>query len=98
MLRPPHPATRNAPSKVLYTYPAGGVKSLSQLSKRHVEVVALVAHGMSNREIGKCLGIKENTVKNHLAVLYEAVGIPRRDQGASPRVMLAKWYWNRSTH
>jgi DNA-binding NarL/FixJ family response regulator len=35
------------------------------LTARELQVLRLVAHGMSNREIGEELFISENTVKNH---------------------------------
>ena len=36
------------------------------LTARELQVLRLVAHGMSNREIGEELFISENTVKNHI--------------------------------
>jgi DNA-binding CsgD family transcriptional regulator len=35
------------------------------LSKREQDVVRGVAEGLSNREIGRCLGLTEHTVKNY---------------------------------
>lgn len=53
------------------TYPAG-------LSDRHVEVLELVAEGLSNAEIGKKLLITENTVKSHFATMAQKTGIRDR--------------------
>lgn len=41
--------------------------SSDKLSKREVEVLTLVAKGMSNREIAKRLFISEKTARNHVA-------------------------------
>lgn len=37
-----------------------------RLSAREMEVLALVAEGQGNKEIGEQLSISERTVKNHL--------------------------------
>ena len=43
-------------------------------SVREVEVLALVARGMSNREIAEALVLAESTVKRHLANAYPKLG------------------------
>lgn len=53
------------------THPAG-------LSGREVEVIALVAKGMTNREIGARLGISEKTVTNHLTHIFTKAEIDNR--------------------
>jgi DNA-binding CsgD family transcriptional regulator len=45
---------------------------------REVEVLALVARGMSNREIAEALVLAESTVKRHLANAYEKMGVHSR--------------------
>lgn len=48
------------------------------LTKRELEVVSLVADGMSNRDISACLKLSEHTVKNHLFHIFEKLGISSR--------------------
>jgi two-component system nitrate/nitrite response regulator NarL len=48
------------------------------LAKREGEVANLVAEGMSNREVGKKLGLSEHTVSNYLFRVYEKLGISSR--------------------
>jgi DNA-binding NarL/FixJ family response regulator len=56
---------------------------LAKLSIREQEVLAAVAAGASNREIGDRLGITENTVKVHLHNLTEKLGVRNRQQAAA---------------
>lgn len=53
------------------------------LSSRETEVLALVAKGMTNREIGEHLHIAENTVKNHLRNILEKLQLSNRAQAAA---------------
>ena len=50
------------------------------ISEREYEVLCLLAAGHSNREIAQRLFISPNTVKTHLAHLYEKLGVSRRTQ------------------
>jgi len=50
------------------------------LSHRELEVLKLLSEGKSNREIGKCLGIAEGTVKNHLTRILVQIGARDRLQ------------------
>lgn len=52
-------------------------KSLN-LSKRQLEIIELVKQGKTNKEIGAALFISENTVKYHLKVIYNTLGIDNR--------------------
>jgi DNA-binding NarL/FixJ family response regulator len=49
-----------------------------QLTPREGEVLALVAKGMSNPEIGKRLFIGEATVKTHLLKIFAKLGVDDR--------------------
>ncbi|HEY8487224.1 MAG TPA: response regulator transcription factor [Limnochordales bacterium] len=42
----------------------------SQLTPRELEVVRLLASGLSNEEISRRLVISEHTVKNHISSIY----------------------------
>jgi len=48
------------------------------LTPREIEVVRLVAKGMTNKEIATQFGIADGTVKIHLHNIYEKLGINRR--------------------
>jgi len=48
------------------------------LTAREVEVLRLVAKGLSNREIGRVLGRTEGTVKVHLKNIHEKLGVEDR--------------------
>lgn len=45
---------------------------------RELEVLQLIARGLSNKEIGRHLGIGEGTVKNHVKALLGKLGEPTR--------------------
>ena len=63
------------------------------LTKREIEMVALLAEGKSNATIASELGIALKTVQNHLNHAYEKIEPPA---WGDPRVYLASWYWKRS--
>jgi DNA-binding NarL/FixJ family response regulator len=48
------------------------------LSAREIEVLALVSHGASNREIAQQLHISEATVKSHLIHIFGKLGVDDR--------------------
>ena len=53
-------------------------RGCSLLSKREEEVVALVADGLTNRQISEQLKLSEHTVKNYLFKVFEKLGISTR--------------------
>ena len=55
------------------------IKSLG-VSPREFETLELLAAGLSNKEIARKLGVSPNTVKTHLARLYEKLGAARRTE------------------
>ena len=50
------------------------------LTAREHEILALIAEGLSNREIGEKLFVSENTVKTHSSRLFEKMEVNRRIQ------------------
>jgi ATP/maltotriose-dependent transcriptional regulator MalT len=48
------------------------------LSSREIEVLTLVARGVSNKIIGKDLRISEATVKTHLLHIFAKLGVDDR--------------------
>ncbi|MFN8653769.1 MAG: helix-turn-helix transcriptional regulator [Gemmatimonadales bacterium] len=67
--------------------PAGGpfqrderkVESLG-LTPRELEILELIAEGLSNREIALRLAVSENTVKTHSSRVFDKLGARRRTQ------------------
>jgi DNA-binding NarL/FixJ family response regulator len=56
--------------------------SAQRLTARQREVAALLAKGISNKEIARTLNIKEGTVKLHLASIFRTLGVSNRTQAA----------------
>jgi DNA-binding CsgD family transcriptional regulator len=50
------------------------------VTPRELEILTLIAEGLSNREIGQRLFVSENTVKTHSANLFAKLGARRRIQ------------------
>lgn len=50
------------------------------LSKRELEVLQLMAEGLSNKEIGQRLFISVSTIKTHSNNLFEKMNVDRRTQ------------------
>jgi DNA-binding NarL/FixJ family response regulator len=48
------------------------------LSTRQVEVLTLVARGLSNKEIGEKLVISPKTAGNHVEHIYAKIGVSQR--------------------
>lgn len=68
---------------VLTTQPfAVNEERLRELSitKRELEILELIAQGMSNREIAEKLFVSENTVKTHSSRLFDKLHAKRRTQ------------------
>jgi len=55
---------------------------LSDLTRRELEVLRLIASGMSNKEIGDSLTITEKTVKTHVSHVLDKLGFADRTQAA----------------
>lgn len=53
------------------------------LSSREVQILALVARGLSNREIGGTLNISGHTAANHIRSILRKTGCANRTQAAS---------------
>lgn len=55
---------------------------VSTLTPRRLEVLRLVAKGLTNREIGNVLGISSYTVKAHIAGVLETLDLTNRTEAA----------------
>jgi DNA-binding CsgD family transcriptional regulator len=51
-----------------------------RITPRELEILKLIAQGMSNREIAAKLYVSENTVKTHSSRVFDKLGARRRTQ------------------
>jgi LuxR family transcriptional regulator, maltose regulon positive regulatory protein len=63
--------------------PTSGVRILSALSPREIDILTLIADGFSNKEIARNLDIGPETVKSHLKSVFTKLGVERRAQAVS---------------
>jgi DNA-binding NarL/FixJ family response regulator len=52
------------------------------LTRREVEILQLVAEGLSNAELAKMLWVTEQTVKFHLSNIYRKLGVSNRTEAS----------------
>lgn len=57
-------------------------RELPDLSLRERQVLALIADGLTNRQIGERLELAEKTIKNYVSDLLAKLGMARRTQAA----------------
>ena len=57
-------------------------RNSGDLSRRELEVLRSVAKGLSNKDIGILLGIRDTTVKVHLHNVYKKLGVNNRVRAA----------------
>ena len=62
--------------------PPGSGPGTEPLTEREREVLALVAKGASNKEIGQALSISERTARTHVSNILNKVGLHSRTQAA----------------
>lgn len=80
--------TRKKPATIIKEVPAPAEpfvvdeQRLTQLgiTARELEILGLIASGLSNREISGRLFLSENTVKTHSSRLFDKLGAKRRTQ------------------
>ncbi len=63
---------------------------LADLTEREREILALIAEGLTNRQIGDRLFLAEKTVKNYVSSLLAKLGLERRTQAAVLATRLLK--------
>jgi LuxR family maltose regulon positive regulatory protein len=59
------------------------ITSIEPITERELEVLQLIAAGLSNREIGDSLAIATSTVKRHAHNLYIELGVKSRTQAVA---------------
>jgi two-component system response regulator DevR len=69
--------------------PPGGTSSatspnrFAQLSGQEKRILALVAAGKTNKEIGEMMSLSDKTIKNYLSHIFEKLQISKRSQAAA---------------
>ncbi len=71
--------------EVLVPAPATFVRDEARLESlgitpRELEILALIAEGLSNKEIAERVSVSENTVKTHSSRVFDKLGARRRTQ------------------
>lgn len=57
-------------------------KRMSELTKREIDVLKMIASGAFNKEIASTLNISERTVKNHISNIFKKIEVSDRTQAA----------------
>jgi DNA-binding NarL/FixJ family response regulator len=73
-----HPVAREQLGRGRPPVTGGGDWKPEPLSRRELEVLRLMAAGLSNREIGQLLHMVEGTVKNHVSTILSKLGVRDR--------------------
>jgi two-component system, NarL family, nitrate/nitrite response regulator NarL len=58
-------------------------QALSRLTERQVEVLKLLCRDLSNKEIGRQLGLSDKTVKAHITAIFRTLNVVSRSQAVS---------------
>jgi two-component system response regulator DevR len=71
-------------ARVMQIVKSGGTgrDALATLSPQEKRVLALIAEGCTNKEVGVKLGLSEKTVKNYLSTVFEKLHVSRRAEAA----------------
>ncbi len=75
--------TRNVMERLARLAAKEEERAVEDVSEREREVLALVAQGLTNREIAEKLVISENTARNHVSRILEKLGLTRRSEAAA---------------
>jgi DNA-binding NarL/FixJ family response regulator len=61
----------------------GGAPAVAELTKRQTAILKRLGSGLTNAEIGRELGLSENTVKVHVGSIFKTLHVVNRLQAAS---------------
>ena len=67
------------PAPIDFVRDQGKLESLG-ITPRELEILQLIAEGLSNREIAERVHVSENTVKTHSSRVFDKLGARRRTQ------------------
>jgi DNA-binding CsgD family transcriptional regulator len=70
---------REVPAPQFFTLNETRLRDLG-ITRRELEILELIANGLSNREIAEKLFVSENTVKTHSSRLFDKLSARRRTQ------------------
>ena len=56
---------------------------IPELSQRQHEIIESITRGLSNNEIAEQLGIDRSTVKNHLSILFQKLGVANKAEAVA---------------
>ena len=62
--------------------PAVTAPELANLTEQELKLLALIAEGLTNRQIGERMFLAEKTVKNYVSSILSKLGLERRTQAA----------------
>ncbi len=79
-LVPAPPSSPNSPTAAPAYPPRRG--AVHPLTPTQTKVAALVAQGLTNREIADVLVVEERTIDNHVAAIFDRLDFHRRSQVA----------------
>lgn len=71
-------------ARVMQFVKSGGASdnALASLSPQEKRVLALIAEGLTNKEVAQQLGLSDKTVKNYLSTVFEKLHVSRRAEAA----------------
>ncbi|TXN28998.1 helix-turn-helix transcriptional regulator [Lacisediminihabitans profunda] len=65
------------------TQPRAARATALPLTRREVEVLGLLAQGLSNREIAGLMWLSDRTVERHITSVYRKIGVARRSEATA---------------
>ena len=54
-----------------------------ELTARQIEVLRLASHGFTNQDIASILGISPNSVKDHMKLIFQRLGVSKRSEAVA---------------
>jgi two-component system response regulator DevR len=75
--------TRKVLARVRRAEQEGHSAAFGDLSERELQVLALVAEGKTNAEIGDALALSEKTVRNHVSAILSKLNLTNRIEAAT---------------
>jgi two-component system response regulator DevR len=70
-------------ARVMKLVKSGGSDVFASLSPQEKRVLALIAEGKTNKEVGVEMNLSEKTVKNYLANIFDKLDVNRRSQATA---------------